>query len=50
MNKVKKKKRDIPKIRLLAIKNKQMITRGEVAGEMGEIGEGKNTLILMSIE
>ena len=34
------KKRDKLKIRLLTIENKQMVTRGEVSGGMGEIGEG----------
>ena len=39
MNK-EKKKEDKPKNRLLTIENKLMVTRGEVGGGMGEIGEG----------
>ena len=35
-----KKERDKSRNRLLTIKTKQMVTRGEVGKGMGEIGEG----------
>ena len=35
-----KKERDKPKNRLLTVENKQMVTREELDGGMGEIGEG----------
>ena len=34
------RKRDKPRNRFLTIENKLMVTRGEVGGEMGEIGDG----------
>ena len=33
------KEREKPKHRLLTIENKKMVTRRELGGEMGEIGE-----------
>ena len=50
-NKQAKEKRDKPKNRLLTTENKQMVTRGDVSGRMGETGLGsKNILTLMGIE
>jgi len=34
------KRRQTKKTRLLTIENKLMVTRGEMGGGMGEIGEG----------
>ena len=39
-SKRKKKKRDKPRIRLLTIENKLMVTRGEVGRVLREIGDG----------
>ena len=38
-----KKKREKPRNRLLTIAKKLMLTRGEVGGEMGKIGDGKRS-------
>ena len=35
-----KKERDKPRKRFLTLENKVMVTRGEVGGGMGEIGDG----------
>jgi len=44
MRKGKKRKREIerdkPRNKLLTTENKLMVTRGEVSGGMGEIGDG----------
>ena len=40
MSKGEKRERDKPRNRLLTIENKLMVTRGEVGGGMGEIGDG----------
>ena len=40
INEQKEKERDKPRNILLTIENKLMVTRGEVGGQMGEIGDG----------
>ena len=40
MDKRKKRERGKPRNRLLTIETILMVTRGEVDGEMGEIGDG----------
>ena len=40
MSKGKKREEDKSRNKLLIIENRLMVTRGEVDGEMGEIGDG----------